>query len=189
MLALVAVAKILLPIPAVSLAQTLFAHAWVIYETWLEMLTSIAAPAQLITAWQNVHTAVAGNPHVLMFWSPNIDSNTNLYQWWPGANYVDIVGVDVYPEQGSTFASVYGNFYTGFATYYNKHFAIGETGSKEYTVAAKEAWLKELVSGDYSKYPCYASVTWFEYNKNNDEFRIIEGQSSSTVTQTLSNFQ
>lgn len=123
-----------------------------------------------------------------MFWSPNSDSVTNIQGWWPGANYVDIVGLDVYPGSGATFASAYGAFYNAFAKTYNKHFCIGETGAGNDAVANKEAWVKQLANTDVSAYPCYKSATWFEYNKGGDDFRVIEGQSAGTVTETLSNF-
>lgn len=144
--------------------------------------------AQFITAWQIVHAAVASNPKILMFWSPNSDSVSNIQGWWPGANYVDIVGLDVYPQPGATFASIYGPFYNAFAKTYNKHFCIGETGSGNDAVADKEAWVKQLANTDVSAYPCYKSATWFEFDKGGDDFRIIEGQSAGTVTETLSNF-
>lgn len=153
------------------------------------ILTCMTAQAEFITAWQTVHAAVASNPKILMFWSPNADSVDDLNGWWPGANYVDIVGMDDYPSSGATFASTYGAFYSGFASRYNKHFCIGETGAVNGgTVAAKEAWVKQLANTDVSAYPCYKSATWFEFDKGGDDFRIIEGQSQATITETLSNF-
>lgn len=155
----------------------------------LGVLTRVTAQAEFITAWQTVHAAVASNPKILMFWSPNADSVDDLNGWWPGANYVDIVGMDDYPSSGATFASTYGAFYSGFASRYNKHFCIGETGAVNGgTVAAKEAWVKQLANTDVSAYPCYKSATWFEFDKGGDDFRIIEGQSQATITETLSNF-
>ena len=147
------------------------------------------AQAEFIAAWQRVHDAVANNPKILMFWCPNSDSVANIEGWFPGADYVDIVGIDVYPaEPGATFASVYGDFYSAFAQRYNKHFCIGETGVYEGgSVAGKEDWIQQLANTNVSAYPCYKSVTWFEFDKGRD-FRIIEGQSAATVRATLSSF-
>lgn len=123
-----------------------------------------------------------------MFWSPNQDSVDDLNGWFPGPDYVDIVGMDVYPESGATFASTYGEFYDAFAQGYNKHFCIGETGAyRGGSVANKEEWVTQLANTDVSSYPCYKSATWFEYDKRVD-FRIIEGQSAATIQETLSNF-
>ena len=145
--------------------------------------------AEFIAAWQRVHVAVANNPKILMFWCPNEDSVENVQGWFPGADYVDIVGIDIYPaEPGATFASVYGDFYGAFAKGYNKHFCIGETGVEQGgSVADKENWVKQLANSDVSAYPCYKSATWFEFYKGVD-FRIVEGQSKATVGETLSNF-
>ncbi len=86
-----------------------------------------------------------------MFWSPNVDTVDVLNGWWPGANYVDIVGMDCYPNPGATFASAYGAFYTGFANRYRKHFCIGETGVNDGgSVADKEAWVTQLANTNVS---------------------------------------
>lgn len=144
--------------------------------------------ADFIAAWQRVHAAVASNPKILMFWSPNNDTVETLQGWFPGPNYVDIVGIDIYPSPDTTFDNAYGDFYNTFAKGYNKHFCIGETGAANGgSVSDKEAWVKQLANTDVSDYPCYKSTTWFEYDKGVD-FRIIEGQSAATVTETLSNF-
>ena len=151
-------------------------------------LTCIPAQAEFTQAWQTVHDAVATNPRILMFWSPNADTVDNLTGWWPGADYVDIVGMDNYPDPGATFASAYGAFYDEFANQYSKHFCIGETGVKNGgSIANKEAWVTELAKTNVSAYPCYKSTIWFEFDKAVD-FRIIQGQSQSTITETLSNF-
>ena len=125
-----------------------------------------------------------------MFWSPNLSSTAaNMSAYWPGANYVDIVGVDHYiKDKTSTFASVYGSFYDTYAKGYNKHFVIGETGASVSDVALKEYWLGELAGADTKTYPCFQAATWFEYDKGVD-FRLFVGQSASTQAQSLSHFE
>ena len=131
-----------------------------------------------------------------MFWSPNVDTASEpVDPWWPGPDYVDIVGVDAYPgDLAATFASTYGPFYDKYAKRYNKHFCIGETGFNTTNIPGKEAWVKQLANFDLSAYPCFKSATWFEYDKVDEngkgvDFRLIEGQSAATVKETLSNFQ
>ena len=164
----------------------------------LEMILSqcIIAAKEFITAWQNVHAAVANNAKIFRFWCPNIDSNENIQPWWPGSEYVDMVGVDNYPPGGTSFAKAYGEFYDGFAARDDKSFCIGETGSfNGGTVEEKEAWGSELANVDLGRFPCYKSVSWFEYRKASDgsspeyDYRIVQGQSRATVNQTLSNFK
>ena len=106
--------------------------------------------------------------------------------------------MDNYPPANTTFAKAYGDFYNGFAARYNKNFCIGETGSfNGGTVEAKEAWVSELSNVDLNEFPCYKSITWFEYVKSGDDgssgaeydYRIVQDQSQATVKQTLSNFK
>lgn len=133
-----------------------------------------------------VHDACKSNPQVKMFWSPNSASSDELKQWFPGADYVDIVGIDIYPSSGATFDDTYGDFYDAFAKGYNKPFAIGETGSKSYDHNSKEEWLAQLTSADLTKYPLYKSASWFEYLKDGDDFRVVIDQD---VADTVKNFQ
>lgn len=56
-------------------------------------------PANFIAAWQRIVTRTrAIAPNVKFFWCPNInfDGSTNLVDYWPGAEFVDIVGHDGY---------------------------------------------------------------------------------------------
>jgi beta-mannanase len=123
-----------------------------------------------------------------MFWSPNQASSSDIQPWWPDESTVDIVGIDVYPHSPN-FQQAYGDFYNAFAKKYNKPFAIGETGAGSGDVSAKEKWVSALANADVQSYPCFVGFSWFEYYKGGEDFRIIEGQSSDTVRQTLSNFQ
>lgn len=160
------------------------------------LIQCIIATDEFVTAWQKVHAAVANNSKPLIFWCPNYDTVENIQPCWPGAEYVDIVGMDDYPPAETAFASVYGAFCDGFAARYNKHFCIGETGSfNGGTLEAKEAWVSQLSDVDLNRFPCYKSITWFEYLKASDDggseydYRIIQGQLPAPVEQTLSNFR
>jgi beta-mannanase len=123
-----------------------------------------------------------------MFWSPNQASSSSLQAWWPKPETVDMVGIDIYVGPGATFANTYGDFYDAFAKKYNKPFVIGETGTKSGNVADKESWVKALASADLSAYPCFKSVSWFEYYKGYD-FRVAVGQSDSVLKETMANFE
>ncbi|EDN91111.1 hypothetical protein SS1G_00514 [Sclerotinia sclerotiorum 1980 UF-70] len=89
---------------------------------------------EFVTAWKNIHAAVSSNPKIKMYWSPNVDtSDAPVAPYWPGASYVDIVGVDCYPSSdsalsSSAFSNCYSNFYKTYSAAYNIPFAIGETG-------------------------------------------------------------
>lgn len=131
-------------------------------------------PVEFVTAWENVAKAVANNPLVLMFWSPNNIGNGSaevLDEWYPGDGSVDLVGIDCYPQSTEqTFEYLYKNFYDRFAAGKNKPFAIGETGTN---AKFKEWWLTELVTQRRAEYPNFISMSWFEYLKG-DDFRLVE---------------
>ena len=101
--------------------------------------------AEFITAWENMYNAIKGNDKIFMFWSPNDNTASEpVAPWWPGKAYVDIVGMDYYPNADSglpTFASAYGSFYDTYASANELPFAIGETGTQPPTVNTTSAAL------------------------------------------------
>ncbi|ESZ95292.1 glycoside hydrolase family 26 protein [Sclerotinia borealis F-4128] len=136
--------------------------------------------AEFIAAWKNIHAAVSKNPKIKMYWSPNVDtSSAPVAPYWPGASYVDVVGVDCYPTSSplspSAFSSCYSNFYKTYSAANNIPFAIGETGYAG--SSGNAAWISQLVNQDMCDYPNYIAASWFEYNKETD-FLIVEGSSS-----------
>lgn len=123
-----------------------------------------------------------------MFWSPNWATLAELTPWWPDPDTVDIVGMDVYTNPGATFAGVFDKFYNAFAKQYSKHMVLGETSVMHGSITDKENWVTQLANMDLSAYPCFKSVTWFEYDMSGDDFRIIMGQSQDIVADTMANF-
>lgn len=117
-----------------------------------------------------------------MDWSPNIPVST-ADQYWPGASYVDIVGIDCYPGSPLTstaFSDCYSSFYDTYSAGYGKPFAIGETGYGG--SGGAEEWVSQLIGQDMCDHPNYIAASWFEYEKEED-FRIVMG-SASTLAET-----
>ena len=129
------------------------------------------------TAWGAVSAAVKDIDGVYMYWSPNYDASAaDLVSsgWFPSQGTVDIVGMDIYPAGGSTFAEIYQNFCQNWK---DIPFIIGETGSKNGGSADdKHAWLQQL-TGTAAKQACpnYVGFSWFEYLKGGVDFRIATG--------------
>lgn len=71
----------------------------------------------------------------------------------------DVLG---YANNDETFAGSYTDFYNEYSAQYDKHFILGETGTTDGSVSAKEAWLKQVASQDYSSFPNYQGAMWFE---------------------------
>jgi beta-mannanase len=167
----------------------------------VELLTSGSENyEEFITGWKNMYNAVSGNSKIFMYWSPNDDTSSEpVAPWWPGKQYVDIVGMDVYPDadQGiPSFDDVYASFYKTYAAANSLPFAIGETGTQSSSggsasSAQKEQWLKNIINpaSGFSDYPEYCSCTWFEYGPptNGIEYYVVYDQSSEVVNETISN--
>lgn len=107
-------------------------------------------PAEFFHVWDRLARAIKDNGTVKMFWCPNIGDDINLQ--WPDLNNVDIVGLDLYPEDMSkTFKEIVKPFHDRYALIYNKPFAISETGVRGSTADFKIWWLKQLVDSDSKK--------------------------------------
>lgn len=140
-------------------------------------------------AWKKVANAVKDNSKVKMYWSPNQSDEIELLdEWWPGEDTVDIVGIDIYPKDRSKNAvEVFQPFYNRFAEGYNKPFAIGETGVTTSDPDFKAWWFKSVTSTTIKNaFPRYILSSWFEYNKEGVDFRLI--QDTQTRDKVLSFF-
>lgn len=140
-------------------------------------------------AWGVVSAAVKNIPGVYMYWSPNYDSSAaDLVSsgWWPTQGTVDVVGMDIYPFGGSTFASEYSNFCT-YTQWSSLPFIIGETGSSNGgSESDKNAWLKQLTgTAALTACPKYLGFSWFEYLKGGVDFRIATGGNTAYITSPL----
>ncbi len=152
-----------------------FAHEMNYYDSAAAGYQYKGTPQEFSTAWGAVSDAVKNNPNVLMFWSPNAATASQLQSegWYPSSGDIDVIGVDVYSKGATmTFADAYGGFCNRFG---NIPFVIGETGSDSAS-ADKTNWLEQLTSTDAkTTCPNYLGFSWFEYNKDGTEFRVATG--------------
>lgn len=148
-----------------------------------------------------MYNAISGNDKIHMYWSPNDDTSSEpVAPWWPGTEYVDIVGMDYYPNADDglpSFETAYGNFYNTYAAANKIPFAIGETGTQlsgggSASIAQREQWLRNVINpssgfGSYSEY--YISCTWFEYGPptNDATYYVVYNQGSDVIDETISN--
>lgn len=80
-------------------------------------------------AWANVARACHGITGCYMMWSPNPQDLLSLVaDWWPGADYVDIIAVDHYPgddgDVSGGFAGAYDAFYNEVVAPFGKPFML-----------------------------------------------------------------
>jgi len=112
--------------------------------------------AQFIAAWiriRNIFTA-AGATNVLFVWCPN-NSNPNgidQTQYYPGDQYVDWVGIDLYSDNGATFKQTITtycspqNLYGRLTAMTSKPIMIAEFGLATGQGVTQGAWLRQAMS-------------------------------------------
>ena len=92
-----------------------------------------ADPARWVAAWRHVVTVFrqAGAINVTWLWVMSGDNRVigHLRDWWPGARYVDWIGVDgYYFTRASTFKTVIGNTVRSIRKFTHKPVLISEVG-------------------------------------------------------------
>lgn len=154
---------------------------------YLSSGTYSGTAAEYINAWKLMYAAVESNPLIKMWWTPNVNGTgvQEIGQYWPGSEYVDLVGIDCYPSgaiASDTFDSCYSEFYSQYSAAENLPFAIGETGYCG--SSGNDAWLSQLMNPP-SGYSNYISMSWFEFPEGTCNYCIIESSYLSETQQIL----
>lgn len=91
-------------------------------------------PAQWIRAWDTVQADIdrsGASPYASWMWVPNADTGGTtrpFAAWWPGAQHVDMVGLDGYPGWGNnTFRQVFGRSFAEMKALTHLPMFIAET--------------------------------------------------------------
>ncbi len=141
-----------------------------------------------VAAWKHVHDvfARAGATNVSWLWSPNVPytGSTSLSELYPGAKYVDQVGLDGYnwgtSQTWSSWVAPSDLFGLGLtslrAVAPKKPIVIAETASAE-SGGSKPDWITQLLSY-LDAQPDVAAFVWFDQNKEVD-WRIDSTQASA----------
>lgn len=155
--------------------------------------------ADFKTAWGVVAAAVASNPMVSMFFTPNYANDnlatyTNYYPTDPTT--VDIIGIDYYYAAGGPdFITVMKPFHDKYCTVLNATertsdhatiFAIGESGlGFNADINTKLNWLDSMTnSATKAALPYLAGVNWFNYAKGTWDSFIYEDGNTTDNTAT-----
>lgn len=148
------------------------------------------APGSYAAAWRHVHDVVssAGATNVLWVWSPNVPytGSTPLASLYPGAEYVDLFGLDGYNWGASqTWSSwtdpsaLFGGGLTELrALAPGKPILVAETASAELG-GSKAAWNTQLVSF-LAAQPDVTGFVWFHHDKEVD-WRIDSSPESASA--------
>lgn len=117
-------------------------------------------------------------------WSVNISENPpDLDKFYPGDDYVDIIGIDGF-NFGTTqdyggwrsFSELFGPTYDYLSEKYDKPISIAETASTEHG-GNKAEWISEMFKNLALSYPEIKEVIWFNIIKETD-WRIESSKSS-----------
>ena len=155
---------------------------------WSMQNDQVVPVATYIKAFRYVHDKVraAGGTNARWAWAPNnANGNKNpqsVESYYPGDDYVDLIGMDGYnfgtSQSWSTwqsFAQVFGPLYNKLTTAFpNKPIFIAEMGCSS-TGGDKAAWINDMFVQLETQFPKIKSFVWFNINKETD-WRFTNGQ-------------
>lgn len=119
-------------------------------------------PAQFIAAWRHIYSIFKGEQvaNVTWAWDPD-HGGTNARGWWPGAAYVDWIGIDGYLRPKQTFAEIFKEQLANIRSVTSKPVFIAETGVAPGPQAAQQ--ITALFDG-LSHYHL-TGLVWFDINR------------------------
>jgi beta-mannanase len=148
--------------------------------------------AEYVAAWRRVYTIFRkeGAKNVRWVWSPNVKSKdgTPFGRFYPGAAYVDWVGLDGYNwgtsrpgHRWRRFSEIFGHSYKELTAMTNKPMMIAETASAE-SGGNKAAWIRSgLLVQVPKRFPRVRAVIWFHRNneaKSEADWRVNSSEAS-----------
>jgi mannan endo-1,4-beta-mannosidase len=141
--------------------------------TWYSWSCRHTSAMTYVAAWRHIHNVIARyDKNVIWMWDVNVifPGDCPITARWPGAAYVDWVGVDGYLRKpGATFASVLAPTLTTVRASTGKPVLIAETGVPDVPEAA--SWLKSIFAGAGS-IPGVIGIVYFDYATATGNYRL-----------------
>ncbi|GAA6036024.1 hypothetical protein NBRC10512_002154 [Rhodotorula toruloides] len=162
-----------------------FAHEVKQVQLFVQSM-SFALTLDFKPAWAEVAKAVADNPKVRMFFTPNVAGSLQDYvNWMPDdLSTIHYLGIDYYPKDASQrFVDIVKPLYDKYCADGNILFAMGETGTPwSATIDERLAWLDQLTSAATAKaMPYYVGISWFNYDKETNFYLYDPGNADTTA--------
>jgi|ERR1022692_4649383 hypothetical protein len=131
-------------------------YGWGYRHTW---------PSVFIAAWRHIHDLFvsAGARNVIWLWTINriAPGESPISNWWPGAQFVDWVGIDAYYRKvTSRFTSMFGGTLRDLHMFTRKPTLVTETGVPPRVGQATQ--IADLFAG--AKMRHLFGVVWFDIN-------------------------
>jgi hypothetical protein len=123
------------------------------WESWGAGGTFHTSPAQYVAAWRRVHDlfVAAGATNVIWIWAPNVINpvpKIDISQYWPGAQFVDWVGMSAYWTGNlgeDSWATLIEPTEKRIEAFTNDPIVITETGAKQ--GPNKVSWITDMLVG------------------------------------------
>jgi mannan endo-1,4-beta-mannosidase len=119
-----------------------------------------STPAAYVAAWRHIHNVFHREDVTNVTWTWQIDDCCESHGWWPGAQYVNWVGVDGYLRHARSFSVVFSGRIKEVRTFTHKPILIAETA-----VAPGSRWEANVVglfAGERKDH--LLGVVWFDSN-------------------------
>jgi hypothetical protein len=128
----------------------------------------VFSPAEYVAAWRHIRTIFMeeGVTNVVWLWNPSGSNDPAPY--YPGAAYVDWVGVDKYDDADVSFAATFAQAY-GFLTPFGKPIMIAETGAD---VSIQPAFLNAAAATLQTQYPQVKALVYFDSSGFTDSWTL-----------------
>jgi hypothetical protein len=143
---------------------------------WYPWGTDQTSASAFVAAWRHIHNLFiqAGASNVIWVWNPNVINpvpQVQLQPYWPGAAYVDWVGITGYfPTSGpETFATLYGPTLAEIRQFTTKPVIIAETSVE--TGPSDIQAVHSLVVG-VRRRPNVLGFIWFDFSKDGVDWQI-----------------
>jgi beta-mannanase len=153
-------------------------------------------PATFVAFWRYVVTRFRadGVTNANWIWSPNVDDgDSSMDSYYPGASYVNLVGLDAYNKGDFPWAS-FGQI---FQSSYDEITSlapgipvmISETATLEATPAqaargySKAQWIQQMASYIPTNMPAVRALCWYEQPVGNQDFSVESSPTSLAAWQ------
>jgi hypothetical protein len=153
------------------------------YEFNGNWFTWAGDPESYVAAWRRAHAIFAeeGADNVEWVWSPNVVScpdtpKNDMHRYWPGAEYVDWIGIDGYNfgahhDQWHTwepFERVYDKTLTDLERRYpHTRLMLSEFGCAPGEPGQRAAWIRQAFAY-LQRHPRVEAALWFNHDKSRE---------------------
>lgn len=139
--------------------------------TWYSWAWGHTSPAVWVDAWRrmvNIFRQQDANNVTWMWTITRISASTGpLQDWWPGASYVNWVGIDgYYYKRTDTFKTVFGRTITNVRRLTNKPILLSEVGIGQ--VAGQAAQIPGLFAGIKREH--LLGLVWFDVDQHGSQY-------------------